>query len=185
MMARMTGALTVWPVTVSGGRKRAPFVLGGLNFFTGICPQIRCRISRGGGSGWPGEQGDDSHSNQNICGHLSEQPQVKVAAIKALYDHTAGLLLFILVNDQPCVTHGPGGQHRITKPHQLGRVRVTVPKVNGDALHWLRFSGAVELEAHYPVMDSFTAPMRDNAAESKLWTTLNWIPKRDDRLGFN
>jgi hypothetical protein len=31
----------------------------------------------------------------------------------------------------------------------------------------------------------FTTPMRDNAVTPKLWTTLNWIPKRDDRLGFN
>ena len=35
-MARMTGALTVWPLTVSGGRKRAPTVFGGLNGFFGF-----------------------------------------------------------------------------------------------------------------------------------------------------
>ena len=47
MMARMTGALTVWPVTVSGGRKRAPFVLGGLNFFTGVCLKLGAGFPRG------------------------------------------------------------------------------------------------------------------------------------------
>jgi hypothetical protein len=35
-MASMTGALTVWPLTVSGGRKRAPTVFGGLNGFLGF-----------------------------------------------------------------------------------------------------------------------------------------------------
>jgi hypothetical protein len=36
MMARMTGALTVWPVTVSGGLNRAPFAVGTLNGFLGF-----------------------------------------------------------------------------------------------------------------------------------------------------
>jgi hypothetical protein len=36
MMARMTGALTVWPVTVSGGLNRAPFAVGGRNGLFGF-----------------------------------------------------------------------------------------------------------------------------------------------------
>jgi hypothetical protein len=36
LMARMTVALTVLPVTVSGGRKRAPFAVGTLNGFLGF-----------------------------------------------------------------------------------------------------------------------------------------------------
>ncbi len=35
-MARMTVALTVWPVTLSGGLNRAPTVFGGLNRFLGF-----------------------------------------------------------------------------------------------------------------------------------------------------
>jgi hypothetical protein len=64
---------------------------------------------------------------KNLVDHLPEQSQVKLSAIITLDDGAAWLLLLIVANDQPCVTHGPGGQHFIAELHHLGLVRLPVP----------------------------------------------------------
>jgi hypothetical protein len=52
------------------------------------------------------------------------------------------------------------------------RVRLPVPKVNDNALHWLRSPRSCELEAHQLLRLIFTTPRRDSGTTLKACSTL-------------